>query len=194
MACRVVGIPYAALVVRDSVATVDVSREFESGAGSAALRMRLAQLTYTLARLPSVRGVRLWLEEKPVTVFSAEGLDVSHGVQRGDFPDLAPFDDDPAVVLTQPVPGSTVRGPLVVRGTANVFEAHVGLRVRGPAGEVLVDTWTTATCGTGCRGTFEKTVPLPDSARGDLVVEAFEPSAENGSDLHRVRSAIHRAP
>jgi hypothetical protein len=59
---------------------------------------------------------------------------------------------------------------------------------------VLVNTWTTATCGTGCRGTFEKTVELPDSARGDLVVEAFEPSAKDGSDLHRVRSAIHRAP
>jgi hypothetical protein len=181
-------------VVRDSVATVDMSREFESGAGSAAIRMRLAQFTYTLTRLPSVRGVRLWLEGKPATVFSAEGLDVSRGLQRGDFQDLAPFDDDPSVVLMQPVPGSTVRGPLVVRGTANVFEAHVGLRVRRPAGEVLVDTWTTATCGTGCRGTFEKTVALPDSARGDLVVEAFEPSAKDGSDLHRVRSAIHRAP
>jgi len=182
------------IVVRDSVATVDLSRAFESGAGSAAVRMRLAQLTYTLTRLKGVRVVRLWLEGKPLSVFSAEGLDISGGLRRSDFHDLAPFDDDPPVVLTQPVPGSTVRGPLVVRGTANVFEAQVGLRVRRPDGEVLVATWTTATCGTGCRGTFDKTLALPDSARGDLVVEAFEPSAKDGSDLHRVKAAIHRAP
>jgi spore germination protein GerM len=50
------------LVVRDSAATVDLSREYESGAGSAAVRMRLAQLTYTLTRLPGVRRVRLRLE------------------------------------------------------------------------------------------------------------------------------------
>ena len=182
------------IVIRDSAATVDLSRAFESGAGSAAVRMRLAQLTYTLTRLPAVRVVRLRLEGKPSSVFSAEGLEISGGLRRADFHDLAPFDDDPPVVLTQPVPGSTVRGPLIVRGTANVFEAHVGLRVRRPAGEVVVATWTTATCGTGCRGTFEKTLALPDSARGDLVVEAFEPSAKDGSDLHRVKAAIHRAP
>lgn len=182
------------LTIRDSVATVDLSRSFEAGAGSASVRMRLAQLVYTLTRFPAVRRVTLHLDGRLVDVFSAEGLEVSRPITRADFPDLAPWDDDPPVVLTEPVPGSTVHGPIRIRGTANVFEAHVGLRVRDPAGRKLVETWTTATCGTGCRGTFEKVVPLPDSLRGDLVVEAYAPSAEDGRDLHNVTSRIHRNP
>jgi hypothetical protein len=181
------------LVVRDSIATVDLSRPFESGAGSAAVRMRLAQLTYTLTRLVGVRRVQLRIEGKSADVFSAKGLVLS-GLRRQDFQDLAPLDEDPPIVLTEPVPGSTVRGAVVMRGTANVFEAHLGLRVRDPSGRLLASTWTTATCGTGCRGTFEKVIALPDSVRGDLVVEAVEPSAEDGSDLHVVTSRIHRAP
>ena len=182
------------ITVSDSIVTVDLSRAFESGAGSATVRLRLAQLTFTLTRLAGVRGARLRIEGRPASVFSMEGLDVSQGLRRKDFRDLAPFDDDPPVVLWAPVPGSTTRGPILARGSANVFEANVGLRVREPSGRIVVSAWTTATCGTGCRGTFEKTLALPDSARGDLVVEAFEPSAKDGSDLHLVRSRIHRAP
>lgn len=182
------------ITVRDSTATVDLSRAFESGAGSATVRTRLAQLTYTLARLPNVGRVVLRIEGQPADVFSSEGLIVSGGLSPSDFPDLKPLDEDPPIVLTEPVPGSTVRGPLVLRGTANVFEAHVGLRVRGPAGPVLASSWTTATCGTGCRGTFEQTIALPDSVQGVLLVEAFEPSAQDGSDLHLVRSRIQRVP
>ena len=182
------------ITVRDSTAQVDLSRAFESGGGSAGMRMRLAQLAYTLARLPNVGRVVLRIEGQPADVFSSEGLIVSGGLAPADFPDLAPPDDEPPIVLTEPVPGSTVRGPLVVKGSANVFEAHVGLRVRGAAGPWVLDSWTTASCGTGCRGTFEKTIELPDSVRGVLVVEAFEPSAQDGSDLHLVRSRIHRVP
>lgn len=180
--------------VRDSTATVDLSRAFESGAGSAGVRLRLAQLTYTLARLPNVGRVVVRIEGRPADVFSSEGLIVSGGLDPSEFPDLAPLDDDPPIVLTEPVPGSTVRGPLVLKGSANVFEAHVGLRVRGAEGAVVVSSWTTASCGTGCRGTFEKTIELPDSVRGVLMVEAFEPSAQDGSDLHLVRSRIQRVP
>lgn len=180
------------ITVRDSTATVDLSRAFESGAGSSSVRMRLAALVYTLTRVPGVRRVRLWLEGRPVEVFSSEGLEVSPSLTRADFPDLAPFDDDPPVVLLEPVPGSTVGEPVTVRGTANVFEAQVGLRVRDAGGRVIVQTWTTATCGTGCRGTFEKALALPDTLRGEIVLEAYAPSAEDGSDMHHVTTRVRR--
>jgi hypothetical protein len=180
------------ITVRDSTATVDLSRDFESGGGSTAVRMRLAQLVYTLTRVPGVRSVRLWLEGRPVTTFSGEGLDVQSSLTRADFRDFAPFDEDPPVVVLEPVPGSTVGEPVWVRGTANVFEAQVGLRVRDAGGKVILQTWTTATCGTGCRGTFEKSLALPDSVRGEIVIEAYAPSAEDGSDMHRVATRVHR--
>lgn len=182
------------ITVRDSCATVDLARVFESGGGTTSIRLRLAQLVYTLVRVPGVSSVRLWLEGRPVNVFSAEGLEIAGPLTRSDFTDFAPFDEDPPVVLFEPVPGSEVGEPVMVRGTANVFEAQVGLRVRDAGGRVIVQTWTTATCGTGCRGTFEKTLALPDSVRGDIVIEAFAPSAEDGSDMHRVEARVRRVP
>jgi hypothetical protein len=178
------------ITVRDSIATVDLARVFESGAGATSVRMRLAQLVYTLSRVPGVRSVRLWLEGRRVETFSGEGLEVGDPLTRADFPDFAPYDDDPPVVLLEPVPGSLVGEPVRVRGTANVFEAQVGLRVRDAGGSVVVQTWTTATCGTGCRGTFEKVLALPDTVRGEIVIEAYAPSAEDGSDMHRVATRV----
>jgi hypothetical protein len=154
--------------------------------------MRLAQLVYTLTRVPGVGGVRLWLEGRPVEVFSGEGLEIPRPLTRADFPDFAPYDDDPPVVLLEPVPGSDVGEPVLVRGTANVFEAQVGLRVRDARGRVILQTWTTATCGTGCRGTFVKALALPDTVRGEIVIEAYAPSAEDGSDMHRVVTRVRR--
>jgi hypothetical protein len=180
------------ITARDSTATVDLTRVFESGGGAADVRIRLAQLVYTLTRVPGLRRVALWLEGNPVKEFSNEGLDIGEGLMRADFQDLAPFDEDPPVVLLEPVPGSQVGETVRVRGTANVFEAHVGLRVRDARGSVLVQTWTTASCGTGCRGTFEKSLALPDTLRGDIVIEAYAPSAEDGSDMHRVTTRVHR--
>jgi len=180
------------ITVRDSSATVDLARVFESGGGATAVRMRLAQLVYTLTRVPGVRSVRLWLEGRPVKTFSGEGLEVLEPLTRGDFSDFAPYDEDPPVVLLEPVPGSNVGEPVLVRGTANVFEAQVGLRVRDATGRVIVQTWTTASCGTGCRGTFAKSLTLPDTVRGEIVIEAYAPSAEDGSDMHRVVTRVRR--
>jgi immunoglobulin-like protein involved in spore germination/sporulation and spore germination protein len=178
------------ITVRDSIATVDLARVFESGGGATSVRVRLAQLVYTLSRVPGVRSVRVWLEGRRAETFSGEGLEILEGLTRSDFPDFAPYDEDPPVVLLEPVPGSLVREPVLVRGTANVFEAQVGLRVRDAGGSVVVQTWTTATCGTGCRGTFEKVLALPDMVRGEIVIEAYAPSAEDGSDMHRVATRV----
>jgi hypothetical protein len=180
------------ITVRDSIATVDLSRDFESGGGSASMLMRLAQLVYTLTRVPGVVGVRLWLDGQPVNTFSGEGLEIEGPLRRSDFPDPAPFDEDPPVVLLEPVPGSDVGEPVMVRGTANVFEAQVGLRARDAGGRVIVETWTTASCGTGCRGTFAKSLALPDTVRGEIVIEAYAPSAKDGSDMHRVTTRVRR--
>ena len=178
------------ITVRDSIATVDLARVFESGGGATSVRMRLAQLVYTLSRVPGVRSVRVWLDGRRVETFSGEGLEILEALTCADFPDFAPYDEDPPVVLLEPVPGSLVGEPVLVRGTANVFEAQVGLRVRDAGGSVVVQTWTTATCGTGCRGTFERVLALPDTVLGEIVIEAYAPSAEDGSDMHRVATRV----
>ena len=175
------------IVIRDSVATVDLSRAFESGAGSAAVRMRLAQLTYTLTRLSAVRVVRLWLEGRPSSVFSAEGLEISGGLRRSDFHDLAPFDDDPPVVLTQPVPGSTVRGPLIVRGTANVRSTMGRAPAGGSAGGDLDHAHAARDAAAPSR---KRSLPVP---RVETRGGSTRASAKDARILSS-QAAIHRAP
>lgn len=58
----------------DGVLSVDLNAAFEQGGGSAAMFGRLNQLYFTLTQPSDVDAVRLAIEGKPVTVFSAEGL------------------------------------------------------------------------------------------------------------------------
>ena len=48
----------------------------------------------------------------------------------------------------------------------------------------------TATCGNGCRGTFDGTISAPAGFSGPAVLRLFERSAEDGSELHTVEVPI----
>ncbi len=70
----------------------------------------------------------------------------------------------------------------VVAGLANVYEATVQMRVVwAESGEVVHQDFTTATCGTGCWGTFEFTLDIPGLEQGQLI-QVFWGSPEDGSD------------
>jgi spore germination protein GerM len=78
--------------IADSVATVDLSREFESGGGSFSMFARLAQVVYTVSQWPTVDEVTFELDGQPVTVFSSEGIVLDGPVSRSDYLDLLPGD------------------------------------------------------------------------------------------------------
>jgi hypothetical protein len=61
--------------------------------------------------------------------------------------------------------------------------------VRDETGKVLLRTFTTATSGTGTRGTFDTELSVPD-AEGQVTIVAFESSAEDGSPLHVTRVPV----
>jgi len=117
--------------------------------------------------------------------------------------------DDPALLNTPIVVGKGVDGapPIeLVRaqsdgskvrfaGTADTFEANVQLRLVQGTRE-LARTFVTATCGSGCRGSFDGTMDVPagllelDPATGVITakdghpvqLEAYTLSAEDGSE------------
>ena len=68
------------LDIADGLATVDLSREFESGGGSASMFGRLGQVVYTLTQFPTVKQVAFQLDGEPVTVFSGEGIVLDEAV------------------------------------------------------------------------------------------------------------------
>ena len=174
------------LSVDNGVATVDLTSEFESGGGSTSMNMRIAQVVYTLTQFPTVKGVLFELDGRRVDVLGGEGVIVDQPVTRKDFKTLLP-----AILVENPQIGARVRNPVQVSGSANVFEANVTVEVVDASGKVVGSTFTTATCGTGCRGTLSVTVPyeVASSTRG-LIIVHDDDAAGTGTPPHEVRIPV----
>ncbi len=163
----------------DGVATVDLDGTFGDGADGTALKERVAQVVATLTRFPTIRRVAFRLDGEPVTTIGGEeGVRVSPPLGRKQIEGQTP-----QILVESPLPGDRVTSPIRVRGTANVFEATVSFEVRDEGENVVQRSFTTATSGTGTRGTFESKLAVPD-LDGPATIVAFEASAEDGSPLH----------
>jgi hypothetical protein len=178
------------IAIHDGVATIDLTSEYQSGAGSRSMQMRLAQVVYTLTQFPTVQKVRFRLDGSPVNVFSSEGITLDHPVGRSDYADLLP-----AIVVGKPAPGDQVTSPVTVSGTADVFEANVTVEVLDAAGKVVGHEFTTASCGTGCRGSFSVDVPyqVAHKQEGTIVVHDDD-AAGTGTPPHSVRVPVTLGP
>ncbi len=174
--------------VADGVATVDLDGSFDDGGGSASMLGRVAQVVATLTRFPTIQRVAFRIDGEPVEAIGGEGVMVDPPIGRA-----AIEDETPQILVESPLPGDSVTSPIRLRGTANVFEATVSLDVRDGTGKLLKRTFTTATSGTGTRGTFDTTVPVP-AHEGDVTVLAYEASAEDGRPLHVVEVPLELKP
>jgi hypothetical protein len=158
--------------------TVDMNEAFVNGAGGLLADFTmLNQLIYTAGYIYAGDGdefseVLFTVRGEPVTAFGSEGLDLSQPVSRDLF-----LDQLNSVNLFSSI--SSWFSPLIVTGFANVFEATVSVEVVDVAGNVVHEDFTTATCGTGCWGTYEFTVDY--SFVGGETVRVFWNSAEDGS-------------
>ncbi|WP_329268332.1 GerMN domain-containing protein [Streptomyces sp. NBC_01451] len=168
------GTTLRSVVVRDHVATVDLSGRYDGG-GSLSMRARLAQVVFTLTRFPSIHSVRFELDGKPVKYFGGEGIVLNGPVGRADFEDLAP-----AVLMESPLIGDTVRTPVRVWGSANTFEAVFRLKVTDTTGHTAADVRVQATSGTGTRGTFDVTFPYKAARGGPGLLTAYYLSPKDG--------------
>jgi germination protein M len=137
-------------------------------------RAALAQVVYTLTQFPTVHGVR-----------TARSIGDAKALTRADFEDVTP-----QILVESPLPHETVASPLRVRGTANTFEATFDVALFDSAGRKLLQKFVTATSGSGTRGTYDVTLTFPDTDTPRWL-EVFEPSAENGEPLHRVRIPLN---
>ena len=167
---------FLGLHIDAGVATVDLSREFESGGGSASVLGRLAQVVYTLTQFPSVTGVRFELDGEPVTVFSGEGVLLDAPVDRSDYTDQLP-----AVFVDRPAWGGILGNPARLVGMANTFEATFHVKIVDAGGRAVADVPAMATCGTGCWGTFDVTVPYAVASAGWGTLQVYVLSAADGS-------------
>ena len=154
------------ITIEDAVATVDLSAAFD--AGSADLEQaRLAQVVYTVTQFASVDRV----------IVEVEGSRVTSTVTR------ATYQDDllPAIFVDRPAWGATLANPGHVSGSANVFEAQFRMALLGSTGRTLVDSPVKASCGTGCRGSFDLTLTYDVSKSQWGTLRVWDPSEKDGS-------------
>jgi germination protein M len=172
------------IVLSGGIATLDLTRRFESGGGSLSMLLRVAQVVYTATQFPAVRGVAFRLDGRPVRAVGGEGVVVSPSVGRGQFEGQAPM-----ILVERPLPGDAVGSTVRVSGTANVFEAQLVVDVRAAGGALLARRLVTATAGAGTRGSFDVSIRLPHGSRARTVV-AYARSPKDGRPIAVVRIPV----
>jgi spore germination protein GerM len=169
-----------AVTIDQGVATVDLPSAFITGADASSLGARVAQVVFTVTQFDTVTGVRFLVDGQPVTSLG-ETIPAEEPRTRGDFEAVTP-----AILVETPLPGDHVGSPLTISGSANTFEANVRYRVLDHDGKVLDDSFTTATSGSGTRGTFHTQSVFSVATHGTGSVEVFEESAADGSKINVV--------
>ena len=142
------GTSFLGLTIEGGIATVDLTHEFQAGGDSASVSGRMAQVVYTLTQFPTIEAVRFEFDGvPPKTVFI------------GSFGRLSYVDLLPAIWVDVPAWGGHPANPIRVTGLANVAEAQFNVEILDAAGHTLTDQPAHASCGTGCWGTFDVTLP-----------------------------------
>ncbi len=172
------------LNIKSGIATVDLSKRFETGGGSLSMQLRVAQVVGTLTQFPTVKRVAFRIDGKPVESIGGEGVSVSPPVVLNDFENVLP-----AILVEGPTPGQTISNRFRLFGSANVFEAQFNMRLL-QGSKVLVSKSLMATSGTGTRGTFSTTVSFSGGKPGRATLEVFDISEKDGSRVDLVRIPV----
>jgi len=164
--------------IKNGVATVDLSRDFESGGGSASAYFRLGQVVYTLTQFSTVRSVLFQVEGETVTTFGPEGIVLEGPQARRDFRDQLP-----TIFVDRPAFGAAAGNPVRVTGSADVFEATFRIAILDGSGKVLVDQQAMANCAAGCepRGTFDLSLKYDVAKAQWGRLRVYYGSAKDGS-------------
>lgn len=167
------------LTIDDGVATVNLDDTFTGEETPAIAVGSLSQIVYTLTQFDRVDGVVFEVDGIPLTNFG--GYEIDGAQRRAHFADQLPF-----ILVQSPAIGERVSSPVPISGTADVFEAVVSIEILDLQGRTVASTFTTATCGTGCRGTYEASVRYDVAATQPGTIRVYEVSAMDGSPIHVV--------
>ncbi len=90
------------------------------------------------------------------------------------------------LAVTSPEPYAQVQSPVTVAGKSNFFEANTRIRIKDENGQVLADTYTTAEGWTDALYPFTQEVDYDTPTAQTGVVEVFEESAKDGSEINKI--------
>ncbi len=174
------------VTVKDGLATVNFSREVleHPSTGAEGEALGIQSVVNTLTEFPDIRQVSFQVEGK----VDERTRDWWGHVGLYDQPfrrDLSRV-YEPAIWVTHPTPDQVAGVPLLVKGSARVFEGTVNARLLDSQGNVLVSAHTTATSGAPGRGDFEMRLNFKPPQDGKGILEVYSISARDGSVENKV--------
>lgn len=163
------------------LATINFSKEVLSNynVGSDGEALGIQSIVNTLAELPNIEKVAFQVEGKtdePVKDWWGHV-----GLYDQPFIKDLSMVYEPSIWVTHPSPHQIAGVPLLVKGSALVFEGTVNAKLLDNTGKVLAEGLATADAGAPDRGDFEMSLKYttPDTRAGTL--EVFWISPEDGS-------------
>jgi spore germination protein GerM len=171
------GVEILGLTIKEGIAVVDLSAEFEGTDDSPVVAQRMAQVVFTLTTIPHVTEVLFRQEGKSIPAQTGDGQLVTRPVMKADYLDFAA-----ALTVEKPVYGGTGGSPLHVTGFGAAFEASFSFALTNAKGLIIAEGQAMTTNGTGWGG-FDFTIPYKVDSKqiGALIV--WVNSAENGSQI-----------
>ncbi len=171
------GVEILGLTIKEGIATVDLSAEFEGTDDSAVVAQRMAQVVFTLTTIPHVTEVLFRQEGKAIPAQTGDGELVTRPVMKADFLDFAA-----ALTVEKPVYGGTGGSPLHVTGFGAAFEASFSYALTNASGLIIAEGHSMTTNGTGWGG-FDFTIPYKVDSKQTGTLIVWVNSAENGSQI-----------
>ena len=163
-------------------ANVDLTNAFTSGGGSLSMRLRVAQLVYTVVRSGAADSVRVLIDGQRVESIGGEGFIVTD-VKPAEFDDLLP-----PIVIEFPTPGATVTSGFAFRGLANVFEGNVSYELVDSKASRVANGFATGMMGSW--GEFSTVVTFASVPSGPLELVVFWESPKDGSRRDESRTSL----
>jgi len=173
------------VTVENGIAKVNFSKEvLSANVGSAGEALGIQSMVNTLTEFPEIQAVSFLVEGKLDERTKDWWGHV--GLYNQPFRRNLSRVYEPPIWITNPVENQIISIPLLVKGSARVFEGNVSVRVLDKNGATLAEGFTTATRGAPDRGDFELRLTFDPPPAGQGYVEVFEISAKDGSEQNKV--------
>jgi germination protein M len=143
----------------------------------------IASIVNTLTEFPSIQKVQLTVDGDP-----EKGMDWwGHvGLYEQPFTRDISMVYEPVIWVTEPVAQQQIKSPVIIKGTARVFEATVSYHLKDAEGNILGSGCTMASEGAPGRGEFEAELVFNPEQAGKGQLEVFEVSMKDGSEIHKI--------
>ncbi len=171
------GVKVLGLTIKEGIATVDLSSEFEGTDDSAVVAQRMAQVVFTLTSIPHVTEVLFRQDGKPIPAQTGQGELVTRPVMKADYLDFAAV-----LTVEKPVYGGSGGSPLHVTGFGAAFEASFSYALTNANGLIIAEGHAMTTNGVGWGG-FDFTIPYKVDSKQTGALIVWVNSAENGEQI-----------